>query len=63
MYIHCTLFFSSDAQSISPGIVRTEFKARKYKLEDVEQSKKDYDKILKDVCLFKLNCNSFFLFF
>lgn len=29
-------------QSISPGLVRTEFRGRLYKYEDLEASKKDY---------------------
>jgi len=36
-------------QSISPGLVRTEFRGRCANVEDLEQSKKDYDKLCDGV--------------
>ena len=36
---------SSLMQSISPGLVRTEFRGRASNVQDMEQSKKDYDKL------------------
>ena len=36
-------------QSISPGLVRTEFLGRASNAKDLEQSKKDYDKICAEV--------------
>ena len=30
-------------QSVSPGLVRTEFRGRSMKADDMEQAKKDYD--------------------
>ncbi len=37
-------------QSISPGLVRTEFSGRLRKVEDIEQSKKDYSDWVSDPC-------------
>ena len=36
-------------QSISPGLTRTEFHGRMFKVEDIEKSKQDYDQRCKDV--------------
>ena len=36
-------------QSISPGLVRTEFRGRANNVKDLEQSKKDYDKLCAEV--------------
>ena len=41
-------------QSISPGLVRTEFRGRATNAKDLEQSKKDYDKICAEVCCITL---------
>ena len=36
-------------QGISPGLVRTEFRGRLLKSEDLEESKKEYDTICDNV--------------
>lgn len=42
----------SPPQGISPGLVRTEFRGRSQRVEDVEASKKAYD----DICEVRVLC-------
>ena len=47
----CLVLLFVFLQSISPGLVRTEFRPRLVKADDIEEEKKFYDKLVEGVSL------------